>query len=208
MKVLVIGAAGKSGEALVNEALAAGHEVTAFVRGTSHYKKENVRVVAGNVLDATAVDVAVAGQDAVIDALGGKTPWKVTTMETSAAHNIVDAMQRNGVRRLLKISVVGAGESVKNAGFFNEHVLMRTFLRGLLVDKAGMEAEIQSSNLNWTLVRPPMLTDREKTGIARVLTAEGGEKAHKIGRADLAAFMVQQLESGRYLRQAVTVTTT
>jgi hypothetical protein len=91
------------------------------------------------VLDAAAVDVAVAGQDAVIDALGGKTPWKVTTMETSAAHNIVDAMRRNGVRRLLKISVVGAGESVKNAGFFNEHVLMRTFLKGLLVDKAGME---------------------------------------------------------------------
>jgi NAD(P)H-binding len=104
-------------------------------------------------------------------------------------------MRRNGVRRLLKISVVGAGESVKNAGFFNEHVLMRTFLR-LLVDKAGMEAEIEGSNLDWTLVRPPMLTDREKTGVARVLSTEGGEKTHKIGRADLAAFMVQQLESG------------
>ena len=159
MKVLVIGAAGKSGEALVNEALAAGHKVTAFVRGAAPYKKANVRVVAGDVLDADAVDVAVAGQDAVIDALGGKTPWKVTTMETSAAHNIVDAMRRNGVRRLLKISVVGAGESVKNAGFFNEHLLMKTFLRGLLVDKAGMEAEIEGSNLDWTLVRPPMLTD-------------------------------------------------
>jgi putative NADH-flavin reductase len=198
MKVLVIGAAGKSGEALVNEALAAGHKVTAFVRGAAQYKKANVRVVAGDVLDAAAV----------IDALGGKTPWKVTTMETSAAHNIVDAMRRNGVRRLLKISVVGAGESVKNAGFFNEHVLMRTFLRGLLVDKAGMEAEIEGSNLDWTLVRPPMLTDREKTGVARVLSTESGEKAHKIGRADLAAFMVQQLESGLYVRQAVTVTTT
>ena len=104
MKVLVIGAAGKSGEALVNEALAAGHKVTACVRGAAQYKKANVRVVAGDVLDAAAVDVAVAGQDAVIDALGGKTPWKVTTMETSAAHNIVDAMRRNGVRRLLKIS--------------------------------------------------------------------------------------------------------
>ena len=159
MKVLVIGAAGRSGEALVDEALAAGHKVTAFVRGAAQYKKANVRVVAGDVLDADAVDVAVAGQDAVIDALGGKTPWKVTTMETSAAHNIVDAMRRNGVRRLLKISVVGAGESVKNAGFFNEHLLMRTFLRGLLVDKAGMEAEIEGSNLDWTLVRPPMLTD-------------------------------------------------
>ena len=101
MKVLVIGAAGKSGEALVNEALAAGHTVTAFVRGAAQYKKANVRVVAGDVLDA-AVNVAVSGQDAVIDALGGKTPWKVTTMETSAAHNIVDAMRRNGVRRLLR----------------------------------------------------------------------------------------------------------
>jgi putative NADH-flavin reductase len=120
----------------------------------------------------------------------------------------VDAMRRNGVRRLLKISVVGAGESVKNAGFFNEHLLMRTFLRGLLVDKAGMEAEIEGSNLDWTLVRPPMLTDGEKTGVARVLSTESGEKAHRIGRADLAAFMVQQLESSRYVRQAVTVTTT
>jgi putative NADH-flavin reductase len=129
-------------------------------------------------------------------------------METSAAHNIVDAMRRNGVRRLLKISVVGVGKSVKNAGFFNEHVLMRTFLKGLLVDKTGMEAEIEGSNLDWTLVRPPMLTDREKTGVARVLSTEGGEKAHKIGRADLAAFMVQQLESHQYVRQAVTVTTT
>jgi hypothetical protein len=133
--------------------LAAGHKVTAFVSGATQYKKANVRVVAGDVLDAAAVDVALAGQDAVIDALGGKTPWKVTTMETSAAHNIVDAMRRNGVRRLLKISVVGAGESVKNAGFFNEHVLMRTFLRGLLVDKAGMEAEIEGSNLDSFSVR-------------------------------------------------------
>ena len=56
---------------------------------------------------------------------------------------------------------------------------MKTFLRGLLVDKAGMEAEIEGSNLDWTLVRPPMLTDREKTGIARVLSTKGGEKAHK-----------------------------
>jgi len=208
MKVLVIGAAGRSGEALVDEAVRAGHKVTAFVRRAAQYNNANVRVVSGDVLDAVAVDGAVAGQDAVIDALGGKTPWKVTSMETSAAHNIVAAMRRNGVRRLLKISVVGAGESVKNAGFFNEHLLMRTFLRGLLVDKAGMEAEIEGSDLDWTLVRPPMLTDGEKTGIARVLSTESGEKAHKIRWADLAAFMVQQLESIRYVRQAVTVTTT
>ena len=108
---------------------------------------------------------------------------RVTTMETSAAHNIVDAMQRNGVRRLLKISVVGAGESVKNAGFFNEQLLMRTFLRGLLVDKAGMEAEIEGSHLDWTLVRPPMFQRREDRRCQGAVHG-GGEKAHKIGRAD------------------------
>src|SRR5258707_6073972 len=143
MKVLVIGAAGKSGEALVNEALAAGHKVTAFVRGAAQYKKANVRVVAGDVLDAAAVDVAVAGQDAVIDALGGKTPWKVTTMETSAAHNIVDAMLRNGVRTLLKISVVGSDECVKKAGFLNQYALIRALLRGMIVDKAYIDDAIR-----------------------------------------------------------------
>jgi NAD(P)H-binding len=65
---------GQKRRALVNEALAAGHKVTAFVRGAAQYKKANVRVVAGDVLDAAAVDVAVAGQDAVTDVLGGKTP--------------------------------------------------------------------------------------------------------------------------------------
>ena len=209
MKVLVIGAAGKSGEALVNEALAAGHEVTAFVRGAAQSEKANVRVVAGDVLDAAAVEVAVAGQDAVIDALGGKTPWKVTTIETSAAHNIVDAMRRNGVRRLLKISVVGAGESIRNAGFFNEHLLMRTFLRGLLVDKAGMEAEIEGSNLDWTLSAAADVDRRRED--RRCQGAEhGGRREGAQDRADRTSSLhvVQQLESSRYVRQAVTVTTT
>ncbi len=69
-------------EALVNEALAAGHKVTALVRGAAQYKKVNFSVLAFDVLDAAAVNVAVAGQDSVIDALGGKTPWKATTRFT------------------------------------------------------------------------------------------------------------------------------
>ena len=207
MKVLVIGAAGKSGVALVQQALVEGHEVTAFVHDPSEYHQTGVHVIAGDVLDAAKVDEAVAGQDAVLDALGGKTPFKETTLETNAARYVVNAMRKHGVRRLVVISVMGEGESRESAGFFYEHLLMPTFLRGAMKDKAGMEAEVEASDLDWVLVRPPMLTDGEAIGNVKVVSAGSGEKVHKISRADLAAFMLHQLTGNEYLRQAVTVAT-
>lgn len=76
MKILVVGASGKSGEALVERALAEGHQVTAFVHNASEYRQTGARVIEGDVLDSEKVDTAVAGQDAVLDALGGHTPYK------------------------------------------------------------------------------------------------------------------------------------
>ena len=205
MKILVIGAAGKTGEALVQQALAAGHEVTAFVHDASGYRREDVRVVEGDVLDSAKIDPAVAGQDAVLDAVGGSTPYKETTLETNAARNVMDAMRRNGVRRLVVTSAMGIGESKENAGFLYEHLLMPTFLRGTVKDKTGMEAEVKASDLDWIIVRPAILTDGEATGNVKVFSAETSETAHKISRADVAAFMLQQLTSDTHLRQAVTI---
>lgn len=207
MQVLVIGAGGKTGAAVVHEALAQGHTVTAFVHSAAEYQRpEGVHnVVEGDVLDAAAIDAAVSGQDAVLDTLGGKTPYKETTLETSAARNVVKSMRTHGARRLIVVSVLGAGDSVEHAGFFYEHLFLPTFLRGAIKDKAGMEAEVQGSDLDWTLVRPPFLTDGERTGAIQVLPPNTDEKAHKITRADLAAFMVGQLGSSEYVRQAVVV---
>ena len=207
MKILVIGAAGKTGEALVQQALAAGHEVTAFVHDDSDYRRDGVRVVEGDVLDSAKIDPAVAGQDAVLDAIGGSTPYKETTLETNAARNVMDAMRRNGVRRLVVTSAMGVGESKENAGFLYEHLLMPTFLRGTVKDKTGMEAEVKASDLDWIIVRPAILTDGEATGNVKVFSAETSETAHKISRADVAAFMLQQLTSDTHLRQAVTIAT-
>jgi NAD(P)H-binding len=89
----------------------------------------------------------------------------------------------------------GCGRECQECRLFNEHMLMRTFLRGLLVDKAGVEAEFEVSNLDWTLVRPPMLTDPREDPHCQGASTEGGEKAHKIARADPAAFMVKELET-------------
>lgn len=205
MKVLVVGAAGKTGTAAVEQAIAAGHEVTALVHSAEKYTNPNVRVVEGDATDSATVDKAVASQDAVLDTIGGKAPYKTTTLEQSAARAIVASMQRNRVRRLIVVSMAGEGESLANTSFY-ERLLMSTFLRGADKDKAAMESVVEASNLDWVILRPPILSDDAATGNIRVISTESGETAHKITRADLAAFMVAQLSSDEHLGKAVTIT--
>lgn len=205
MKVLVIGAGGKSGQLVVERALAAGHSVTALVHDAASYKAPaGVQVVAGDATDPATVEKAMAGQEAVIDAIGGKTPYLSTDLEQNTAKAVIGAMQQHGVRRLVAISVLGVGDSKEQAGFFYEYLLKPTFLRGAVPDKEAMEAEVKASGLDFVLVRPPFLTDDPATGAAHVVT--GDTKANKITRADLAQFLVDQLASDTYVGQAVTVT--
>ncbi|RZL16665.1 MAG: SDR family oxidoreductase [Hymenobacter sp.] len=205
MKVLVIGAGGKSGQLVVERALAAGHTVTALVHNAGEYKAPaGTQVLAGDATDAATVARAVAGQDAVIDAIGGHTPFLTTHLEETTAKAVATAMQQQGVRRLVVISVLGAGDSKEQATFFYEKLLMPTFLHGALPDKEAMEAAVKQSNLDFVLVRPPFLSDDPATGSVHIVTGEN--KAHKITRADLAQFLVDQLTSDTYLGQAVTVT--
>lgn len=204
MKVLVIAAAGRTGKAVVERALAAGHQVTAFVRKANEVATADFRVVEGDAADSDAVDGAMSGQDAVLDTIGGKTPYKATTFESSVASTVIASMQRNGVRRLVVTSMIGVGDSKANATIY-ERLLVSTFLRGADKDKAAMEALVRSSALEWVILRPAILTDDPATGSVHVLSAETDEKAHNISRGDLAAFMVDQLSSNEHLRQAVTI---
>ena len=95
-------------------------------------------------------------------------------------------MGRVGAKRLIVISVLGVGESREQAGFFYEHLMMPTFLRGALKDKEAMEEEVKRSGLEWVLVRPPVLSDSDATGSVKIVPE--GETAHKITRGDLAQF--------------------
>ncbi len=205
MKILVIGAAGKTGEAIVKQALATGHTVTAFVHSAKDFEGDGARVVEGDVLDGAAVDAAVAGQDAVLDALGGHTPWKETSLETNAARNVIAAMRTHDVKRLLVISAIGVGGTEELVPSWYEHLIMPTLLRGAMHDKETMEPVVEASGLEWTLLRPGHLVDGEATGQVRTFELGSGETAHKITRADLAAFMLRLLEDGRYKEQAVNI---
>ena len=203
MKLIVFGANGKTGRLVVERALAAGHQVTIFVHTDPENPAPGVNVVVGDASDANAVRQAISGMDAVIDTIGGKTPYKATELERTAARNIVEAMKAEGVRWLAVVSMMGVGDSTENSPFWYEYLLLPTFLHGATKDKTAMEATVQSSGLDFLIVRPPILTDDPPTGSIQIIT--GDSKGHKITRADLAQFLVDQIAASNYTGQAVLV---
>ena len=204
MNVLIIGAAGKTGAIVVERAVAAGHVVTAFVRDAATYRAPtNVRVVAGDATDQASVDNAMARQDAVINTIAGKTPYRKTTLERSVAGAVVTAMKANGARRLIVISSFGVGDSADQAGWFVNHVVVPTWLRGSTEDKAAAEEIVRARGIRFVIVRPAMLTDDAATGSVKVF--QGRNTAHKITRADVAQFCVDQLANDEHVGSAVTI---
>jgi uncharacterized protein YbjT (DUF2867 family) len=203
MKVLVFGATGKTGALVVERALERGHEVTVLVRDASKFKRQGVRVVTGNSMNASDVLAAVRGQDAVIDTIGGTTPYKSTQLESTTVRNIIAAMRAEKASRLIVISMMGLGDSRQQAPFWYKYLLMTTFLRGSSKDKAAMEAEVEASGLKYVIARPPILADDPAKGNTIELSLE--KIGHKITRADLAAFLVDQLTDDKNLGRTITV---
>ena len=202
MKIVVFGASGKTGSMVVEKAKAAGYEITAFTHGDG-VSPSGVRVVSGDASDADAVRRAVAGQDAVIDTIGGNTPWKDSGLETSTAKATIAGMKAEGVRRLLVISALGVGDSAGQASFIYGKLLMPTMLRGAVKDKGHMEEEVDASGLDFVIARPALLSDEPENGAMKVVPEP--EKAKHTRRGDLAQFLINQLTSDTYLGQAVVV---
>ncbi|GAB7523847.1 NAD(P)-dependent oxidoreductase [Paraburkholderia sp. 2C] len=207
MKILVIGAGAGTGRQIVEQAVARGHEVTAFVRNPRQYDRANVRVVVGDARDEKAISMAVAGQDAVFNTIGTQTPWARTGLEPVAGRAINKALRDHGVRRLIVATTMGVGDSGKHAHFYFRYIFAPTFLRGAVKDKEQMERELARTNIDWVVVRPAVLTNDQPIGKVRVFTRQTSSKARSISRADTAAFMLDQLTGEKYLRQAVTIAT-
>lgn len=203
MKVVIFGASGKTGRHLVEQALGAGHEVAAFVRdpsrlGVSH---ERLEVVRGDVTDAAAVEGAIAGRDAALSVLG-HTKTSPKDVQFVGTKNIVAAMEKRGVRRL--VSLTGAGVRVPED---EPKLVDRAFafllrrLQGDVLEDAERHAEaIKASGLDWVIVRGPRLTDGEERGEYRVGYV-GKDSGTRISRADVAAFMLEQATGDAYLRR-------
>jgi uncharacterized protein YbjT (DUF2867 family) len=207
MKVIIFGATGPTGRELVKRALDKGHDVTAFARnpkGLGMEEEEGFRIVPGDVLQPKTVDRAMKGQQAVLCAIGprahtgtGETPYNVVSVAT---RHIVEAMEATGTKRLVTLSSVGVGDSRGQAGFL-KRMIIALFSKAHFKDKELQEEIVRESSLEWVIVRPTSLVNRPARGKFQV-TTKGEGVPGRIARADVAAFMVDQLTSNDHLHQA------
>jgi putative NADH-flavin reductase len=208
MKVIIFGATGFSGQAILAEAIKQGHEVTVLVRDSSKVKinHNNLRIVEGNVLDSQKVAFVIQNQEAVIQCLGvgGKGDGKPTTFISDATKIIVDEMQKQNIKRLIALSNVGAGNSIAFQPWFFTKIILTYFMKWLKViidDKNRMEPIIMNSNLNWTIVRCPNIVDKPAKGKYKA-TLDGKGLKLSITLDDLSKFMVGQLKETTFNKQA------
>ena len=208
MNILIIGATRGIGRQLLEQALIAGHTVIALVRNPQNLSAQNerLRVIKGDILDPESVGLAMAGQEAVCCTIGVKVPWFRVTVFSEGTQNVLGAMKNSGVKRLICVTGIGAGDSKGHGGFFYDSIFLPFLLRTIYADKDRQEALIKASLIDWTIVRPGFLTNGPFTERYRVLTDLSGVTAGKISRADVAHFMLKELQSKHYLRQTPLLT--
>jgi putative NADH-flavin reductase len=198
MKVVVFGATGRTGRLLVEGALDRGHEVTAFVRAPDKLGalRERVRVVQGDVLDGGLVSDAVDGQDAALVALGVAMKKRDPAVNAQGTLNVIRSMQRYEVRRLVVLSAGGTQQGPDpNLPWVFERVVKPLFLKRAYADLRRMETSVRQSELDWTIVRASGgLTDGPARGHYRAEPGYSLPGGRRIARADVAAFMLDELE--------------
>lgn len=205
MNVLVIGGTRGVGRAVVIAAHQAGHTLTVLARHAGGFAGPvtGVRMVLGDAGDASDLDRAVAGQDAVVWTVGVRPSRHPVQVFSRGTQFLLAAMERHGVRRLLCVTGVGAGDSKGHGGFLYDRIVQPLLLKSIYEDKDRQEAQIRASTLDWTIVRPGALTNAPATGLYQTLTTTEGTRAQRIARADVAAFIVDNLAAPEYVRQTV-----
>src|SRR2546423_12825676 len=202
LKLLVIGATRGTGRQVMQQALAAGHSVVALTRDPARIDvphdvpDQRLSVVRGDVLDPASLAPALADRNAVISTLGVTSGRAPTTLYSEGMRNIIQAMRATGVRRLVAVSA--APLSSDDGDTLPSRLLLKpllwTLLRPVYADMARMEDEIRQSGLDWTIMRPPRLTDKPPSGRYRTALNRGVRGGYTISRADLAAAILTLLD--------------
>jgi putative NADH-flavin reductase len=212
MRIVIFGANGPTGRLLVSQALGAGHQVIAVTRRPDEFPQQhsNLTVAGADVLDASAVDGVVSGADAILSTLGAPYGRKPVTVYSVGARNILAAMERHHLRRLVVVSSSATDlQPYADAGFFFNRVV-QPFVVNILgktvyEDMRRMEELIRNSEVDWTIVRPSGLFDTNC--VSDYELAEDHIAGRFTARSDLAAAMLAQVEDERYIRKILAVAT-
>jgi putative NADH-flavin reductase len=204
VRLLILGATGATGRNLLGQALAAGHEVTALVRNPARLKTDaRVAVAIGDATDSRALENAMAGQEAVLSALGAGNSLR-SEIASRAVAALIPAMRARALKRVIFLSAFGVGETFAQASLV-QRLMYRTLLRQIFADKAKANAMLQQSGLDWTLVCPTVLTNGARVGTYRVGERLAMTGLPKISRADVASYMLEQLSSAEWVRRTAVI---
>ena len=209
MKLLIIGATGGTGQQVMEQALARGHQVTAVARKPEAitFPSPYLTVVRGDAMQYDSLLNVMWGHDAVLSALGTRQARRPTTLYSAGIANILGAMAETGVRRLIAVT---AGAYVNDDV---DPMLVRMLVKPLLnylfgeayADMQRMEALMRATNMDWTIVRPARLIDGPRTGIYRAVPERAVPNGWQITRADVADYMLAYLDRSESYRTAVSL---
>ena len=204
-RITVFGATGGTGKQLVEQALASGNEVGAYVRNPSKLSitHEHLSIVQGELSDAALIERVVSGADAVMSVLGPRGGSKNKPL-TQGMQNIIAAMKKQGVRRLIITSTLSAKDPNDKPEFRTRVLvgLVKRTMNDAYEDIVNVAEAVRASDLDWTIVRLTMLNNKPKSGKVRAGYIGRGEVGSGISRADIADFMLSQIEDEKYVRQA------
>ncbi|MBS3750590.1 MAG: SDR family oxidoreductase [Anaerolineales bacterium] len=204
MNLTIFGSTGRTGQYIVKQALERGHQVTAHTRSPDKLDLDdnNLQIVEGDIRKADSVQDAVEGADAVISALGPTKNKPVFAISEGTEH-ILDAMDSHGVERLIASAGAGVGYPKDDSGLLDRvmSLLLKLFSKWIYEDMKRTVEIIRSSDVRWTVVRAPMLTDDEPKGEVKAGYVGKGVGA-RITRADMARFMLDQVNSDQFVQDA------
>ena len=203
MNVLILGSTGASGKEIIKKLLEKEHAVTALARDPSKLdiKDERLFVFKGNVLEPGSWVNHLDNKDAVISALGVGKSLKSKDLISKSVDIVLPAMKEKNIKRLIFLSAFGVGETYKQASFIQKFVF-GTFLKNLYADKKKADEKIMQSGLEWTLVYPVLLTNKQFSGSYKTGEKLPMKGMPKLTRADLADFIVGQLTDRSYIRKS------
>ncbi|SKA34533.1 Acetyl esterase/lipase [Consotaella salsifontis] len=206
-RVLVLGATGGTGRGIVKTLNERRFAPVALVRSPEKARDLDAVIVKGDASDPAAIARALDNVDAVISALGTPaSPFREVTLLSTATKALTEAMRNKGVKRLVAITGIGAGESRGHGGFLFDRIIMPLLLRKVYADKDRQETIIAGSGLDYVIVRPAVLNDKPRRGTVRALLDLGGFHGGTIARSDVADFVVDQVENDAFLGKRPLVT--
>ncbi|RWX11784.1 SDR family oxidoreductase [Rhizobium hidalgonense] len=204
-KILILGATGPTGRHIVTQAHERGYDVTTLVRSLekeAHLR--GVKFVVGDARDEATLRQALNGRDAVISALGTPaSPFKEVTFLSTATRALITAMKAEQVPRLIAITGIGAGDSAGHGGFLFDKLIFPALLRKVYADKKTV---IRDSGLDWTIVRPSILNNKQARGTIHTFTDLSKFHGGGIARQDVARFVVDQIATDVWMHKSPLIT--